>query len=90
MRSIQTLRSLLSKPLVCRWKIHVLQRIYVVLLNQSNIFLLEFARHGRVFLGVASRVIELVWTTGWSIHRIVVDYHIICAILETHSLLILI
>ena len=65
-----------------------------MLLNQSNIFLLEFVgRHWCVILSVASWVIELGLSRArgrWPIHRVVVDDHVVGAVLETHALLILI
>lgn len=67
-------------------EIHILQTIYVVLLNQPNILLLKFIRQRCVLLRVTSRMIKLGWSGRRIVFLIIVDYHIICTTLESQAL----
>lgn len=59
-----------------------------MLLDQSDVFLFEFARQGLIFLRITSGVTVLVLGALRSIKRVVIDYHIVGSILKpTDSLL---
>ena len=73
------------------WEVHVLKGVQIVLLDQSHVFLLEFARERGVLVGVASGMVELVLSwRGTVVQSVVVHDHVVGATLEAQSLLVLV
>ena len=75
--------TLLTVGLARHWEVHILNSTDIVLLNQPDVFLLEFAGKRRIFLGIASGVIVLILASWRSIERVVIDDHVVGSVLET-------
>ena len=68
-----------------------MQGVQIVLLYQSDVFLLEFAGQRGILVGIPSGVVELVLPSRSArIKSVVVHYHVVCATLEAQALLILV